>query len=66
MELEAANRGPAVDASAVDAREAGLPVPGASLWLRATSLSALPNGAPVASWGDQSPSGTAVTQGAAR
>ena len=39
-----------------------LPVPGASLWLRAASLAGAPNGSAIASWPDESPSGAPIAQ----
>ena len=50
-------------ASAASVASVGaLPIPGATLWLRAASLAALPNGSPVATWQDGSGGGFDVTQ----
>ncbi len=44
-----------------DIRDGALPVPGASLWLQASSIQ-LSNGSPVAAWLDKSGSGCDVFQ----
>ena len=43
---------------------AALPLPGATLWLRASSLAALANGAAVPAWADESGQGAAFAQAA--
>ncbi len=52
---------------AAPAAAAALPLPGATLWLRAASLApALPSGGAVSAWADESGGGAVFTQGDAR
>lgn len=50
------------EAHAVGSMVASLPVSGASLWLRASSLAGTANGSFVGSWKDESSSGTSLSQ----